>query len=159
MNDPHSILAQKTHQIPLQSLMDSKNPNFPVTSFIYERPPNLFLIIKFSSKPSPRDDYSVIDEYNSTKSIKSNEVGILISSMDPHMYNSNENFSIVFYTRNKHFKNTKYASTIIPPILKIYEKYFNQVYPHSTIKYLTVPNSDTSLCEIKNGMILSRWVR
>lgn len=101
------------------------------------------------------DDELVVDEYNTTASMKASEVGITITNMNPHMYNINDNFSIIFYTRNKHFKNTKFASIEIPKIIDIFIEYTNQEFPHETLKYVTVPNSDLTLSEIKNGMIIS----
>lgn len=87
--------------------------------------------------------------------MKASEVGFTITNMNPHMYNSNDNFSIIFYTRNLHFKNTKFASIEIPKIVEIIEKYVDMKFPHKKLKYVTVPNSDLSLNEIKNGMIIS----
>lgn len=97
-----------------------------------------------------------MDEYNTTASMKASEVGFTINNMVPHKYNINDNFSIIFYTRNKHLQNTKFASIVIPKIIKIYEDFTNQPFNHETLKYVAVPNSDLSLCEVKNGMILSR---
>lgn len=71
------------------------------------------------------------------------------------MYNINENFSIIFYTRNIHFKNTKFASIEIPKIILIIERYVDMKFPLKKLKYVTVPNSDLTLNEIKNGMIIS----
>lgn len=71
------------------------------------------------------------------------------------MYNVNENFSIIFYTRNLHFKNTKFASIEIPKIIDIIERYVDMKFPYKKLKYVTVPNSDFSLNEIKSGMIIS----
>lgn len=87
--------------------------------------------------------------------MKASEVGFTITNMNPHMYNINENFSIIFYTRNLHFKNTKFASIEIPKIIEIIEKYVDTKFPHKKLKYVTVPNSDLTLNEIKNGMIIS----
>lgn len=75
--------------------------------------------------------------------------------MSPHMYNINNNLSIIFYTRNLHLKNTKFASIQIPKILTIIENYVNMKLLHNKIKYVTVPNSDLTLSEIKTGMIIS----
>jgi hypothetical protein len=86
--------------------------------------------------------------------MKASEVGFTITNMNPHMY-QNDNFSIIFYTRNLHFKNTKFASIEIPKIIEIIENYVNRKFPHKKLKYVTVPNSDLSLNEIKNGMIIS----
>lgn len=87
--------------------------------------------------------------------MKASEVGFTITNMNPHMYNVNENFSIIFYTRNLHFKNTKFASIEIPKIIDIIERYVDMKFPNKKLKYLTVPNSDLSLIEIKNGMIIA----
>lgn len=87
--------------------------------------------------------------------MKASEVGFTITNMNPHMYNINENFSIIFYTRNIHFKNTKFASIEIPKIIAIIEKYVDLKFPLKKLKYVTVPNSDLTLNEIKNGMIIS----
>jgi Peptidase family M1 domain len=87
--------------------------------------------------------------------MKASEVGFTITNMNPHMYNINENFSIIFYTRNLHFRNTKFASIEIPKIIDIIERYIDMKFPHKKLKYVTVPNSDLSLNEIKNGMIIS----
>lgn len=87
--------------------------------------------------------------------MKASEVGFTITNMSPHMYHVHENFSIIFYTRNLHFKNTKFASIEIPKIIEIIENYADMKYPHKKLKYVTVPNSDLTLSEIKNGMIIS----
>lgn len=87
--------------------------------------------------------------------MKASEVGFTITNMNPHMYNINENFSIIFYTRNIHFKNTKFASIEIPKIIAIIERYVDRKFPLKKLKYVTVPNSDLTLNEIKNGMIIS----
>lgn len=87
--------------------------------------------------------------------MKASEIGFTITNMNPHMYNINENFSIIFYTRNLHFKNTKFASIEIPKIMEIVEDYVDMKFPNKKLKYVTVPNSDLSLNEIKNGMIIS----
>lgn len=71
------------------------------------------------------------------------------------MYQNADNFSIIFYTRNLHFKNTKFASIEIPKIVEIIETYVDRKFPYKKLKYVTVPNSDLSLNEIKNGMIIS----
>jgi hypothetical protein len=89
--------------------------------------------------------------------VPASAVGFTISNMKPHVYHIMENITMIFYTRNKHFKNTKFASVVIPKIVKIYEDYTDHQYPHNVLKYVTVPNSDTTLCEIKNGMIISRY--
>lgn len=96
-----------------------------------------------------------MDEYNATSSMKASEVGFMVSNMNPHMYNINDNFSIIFYTRNLHFKNTKFASIEISKIVEIIENYVGMKFPNKKLKYVTVPNSDLSLNEIKNGMIIS----
>jgi hypothetical protein len=88
--------------------------------------------------------------------MKASEVGLTISNLNPHMYNIDQNLSVIFYTRNLHFKNTKFASSEIPKILKIIEDFVGMKLPHKKIKYVTVPNSDLTLCEIKTGMIISR---
>lgn len=75
--------------------------------------------------------------------------------MSPHMYNIHSNLSIIFYTRNLHVKNTKFASIQIPKIIIIIENYLSMKFMHNKIKYVTVPNSDLTLSEIKTGMIIS----
>jgi Peptidase family M1 domain len=83
--------------------------------------------------------------------MKASEVGFTITNMNPHMY-VNENFSIIFYTRNLHFKNTKFASNEIAKIIDIIERYIDMKFPHKKLKYVTVPNSDLSLTEITSEM-------
>lgn len=75
--------------------------------------------------------------------------------MNPVLYPINNNLSIVFYTRNLHLKNTKFASILIPKIVTIIEDYIDMKLPHNKIKYITVPNSDVTLSEVKSGMIIS----
>jgi aminopeptidase N len=96
-----------------------------------------------------------VDEYNATSSMKASEVGFAITNMNPHMYQFNDSLSIIFYTRNLHFKNTKFASNQINNIVEALENYLDQKFPHKKLKYVTVPNSDLTLSEIKNGMIIS----
>lgn len=97
-----------------------------------------------------------MDEYNATSAMKASEIGFTITNMNPHMYeHENENFSIIFYTRNMHFNNTKFASIEIPKIIKIIENYVDMKFPYKKLKYVTVPNSDLTLSEIKHGMIIS----
>jgi aminopeptidase N len=102
-----------------------------------------------------RDGKLFVDEYNATSSMKASEVGFSITNMNPHMYQINDSLSIIFYTRNLHFKNTKFASIEIPKIIEVLENYLDQKFPHKKLKYITVPNSDLTLSEIKNGMIIS----
>lgn len=87
--------------------------------------------------------------------MKASEVGLMISNFSPHMYRSDQNLSIIFYTRNLHFKNTKFASIEIPKIIEIIEDFLDMKFTSKKIKYITVPNSDLTLSEIKNGMIIS----
>jgi aminopeptidase N len=75
--------------------------------------------------------------------------------MNPILYHINNNLSIIFYTRNLYFKNTKFASIQIPKIVTIIEEYINLKFSHSKIKYIAVPNSDIHLSEVKSGMIIS----
>ncbi|KAG5677707.1 hypothetical protein PVAND_007440 [Polypedilum vanderplanki] len=101
------------------------------------------------------DDKLFIDEYNATNSMRASEIGLTITNMSPHMYSINNNLSIVFYTRNLHVQNTKFASIQIPKIIAIIEEYLSTKFLHNKIKYVTVPNSDLTLSEIKTGMIIS----
>lgn len=87
--------------------------------------------------------------------MKASEVGLSISNLSPHMYKTDQNLSIIFYTRNIHFKNTKFASIEIPKIIEIIEEFLDMKFIHKKIKYITVPNSDLTLSEIKTGMIIS----
>jgi aminopeptidase N len=100
-------------------------------------------------------DKLFIDEYNATNAMKASEVALTITNMSPHMYNINNNLSLIFYTRNLHLKNTKLASMVIPKILTTIENYVGKKYLKNKIKYVTVPNSDLTLSEIKSGMIIS----
>lgn len=47
------------------------------------------------------------------------------------------------------------GSLVIPKMIEILEKYLDQPFPHNKIKFITVPNSDLSLSEVKHGMIIS----
>lgn len=87
--------------------------------------------------------------------MKASEVGLTISNLSPHMYKTDQNVSIIFYTRNLHFKNTKFASIEIPKIIEIIEEFLDMKFVSKKIKYVTVPNSDLTLSEIKTGMIIS----
>lgn len=75
--------------------------------------------------------------------------------MNPILYHIHNNLSIIFYTRNLYFKNTKFASIQIPKIVTIIEDYINLKFLHTKIKYIAVPNSDIHLSEVKSGMIIS----
>ncbi|KAL7045799.1 hypothetical protein ACKWTF_002339 [Chironomus riparius] len=100
-------------------------------------------------------DKLFIDEYNATTSMKASEIGLTISNMNPILYHIHNNLSIIFYTRNLYFKNTKFASIQIPKIVTIIEEYIDLKFSHSIIKYIAVPNSDIHLSEVKSGMIIS----
>lgn len=87
--------------------------------------------------------------------MKASEVGLTISNLSPHMYKTDQNLSIIFYTRNLHFKNTKFASIQIPKIIDIIQDFLDMKFSSKKIKYITVPNSDLTLSEIKTGMVIS----
>ncbi|XP_050101249.1 glutamyl aminopeptidase-like [Anopheles aquasalis] len=106
------------------------------------------------SEPMEEGDL-VVDTYNTTGMVRASEIGFVVTDMVPERYNITQRVSLLAYTRTRYDEHIKNTTDIFSRIIHIYEQYLGVLFPYETIRYVTIPNADHSIYEIKEGMILS----
>ncbi|ETN63262.1 protease m1 zinc metalloprotease [Anopheles darlingi] len=106
------------------------------------------------SEPMEEGDL-VVDTYNTTGMVRASEIGFVVTDMVPERYNITQRVSLLAYTRTRYDEHIKNTTDIFSRVIHIYEQYLGVLFPYETIRYVTIPNADHSIYEIKEGMILS----
>ncbi|XP_058460813.1 aminopeptidase N-like isoform X2 [Malaya genurostris] len=101
-----------------------------------------------------RDEF-VVDTYNTTGMIRASEIGFIITDMSPERYELTPEIYLIAYTRNIYHNYMKGIVSKFAEVINIYEGYMGMKFPYRIIKYVTIPNTDNTVSEIKEGMILS----
>ncbi|XP_055598880.1 aminopeptidase Ey-like [Uranotaenia lowii] len=106
-------------------------------------------------EPMETDGF-VVDTYNTTGMVRASEIGFIITDMTPERYRLTDKVDLLAYTRNRYDNYMKEVTVeIFAAVMNVYEKYMKLNYPYETIQYVTIPNADIEVREIKEGMILS----
>lgn len=90
--------------------------------------------------------------------IRASEIGFIVTDMTPERYELTDKVHLIAYTRNRYDNYLKEIVSIFAAVMKVYEQYMRMHFPYQAIKYVTIPNADSTVREIKEGMILSRYV-
>ncbi|XP_055549676.1 aminopeptidase N-like [Wyeomyia smithii] len=104
----------------------------------------------------PMDDREyVVDTYNTTGMVRASEIGFIITDMSPERYELTQKVHLLAYTRNSYDNYMKEIISIFARVINFYENYLKMNFPYQRITYVTIPNTDRNVREIKEGMILS----
>lgn len=101
------------------------------------------------------DETFIVDTYNTTGMVRASEIGFIITDMTPERYELTEKVHLIAYTRNRYDLYLKDIVSIFASVMKVYEEFMRMNFPYQAIKYVTIPNADSTVREIKEGMILS----
>ncbi|XP_058063360.1 aminopeptidase N-like [Anopheles bellator] len=106
------------------------------------------------SEPMETDDI-IVDTYNTTGMVRGSEIGFVVTDMVPERYEITTKVSLLAYTRTRYDEHIKNASVTFSRVIQIFEHYLAVPFPYEVIRYVTIPNIDHSIYEIKEGMVLS----
>ncbi|XP_055615513.1 aminopeptidase N-like [Toxorhynchites rutilus septentrionalis] len=101
------------------------------------------------------DESIIVDTYNTTGMVRASEIGFIVTDMTPERYELTEKVDLIAYTRNIYDNYLKEIVSVFASVINVYETYLKMKYPYDTIKYVAVPNMESTVREIKEGMILS----
>ncbi|XP_058826209.1 aminopeptidase N-like [Topomyia yanbarensis] len=106
------------------------------------------------SEPMENDAF-VVDTYNTTGMVRASEIGFIITDMSPERYELTPKVYLIAYTRNSYDSYMKNIVSKFAAVINVYENYMRMSFPYQMIKYVTIPNTESTVREIKEGMILS----
>ncbi|KAL9694789.1 hypothetical protein quinque_014074 [Culex quinquefasciatus] len=111
--------------------------------------------MKFEMSEPMENEAVVVDTYNTTGMVRASEIGFIITDMTPERYELTEKVHLIAYTRNRYDNYLKEIVSVFAAVMNVYEDYMRMNFPYDSIKYVTIPNTESSVREIKEGMILS----
>lgn len=103
------------------------------------------------------NDWS-LDVYQRTSSIKLNNFGFAITNIEAVVVTVTPNLMLNSYFRPKLLPSIAFIDTEIPSLLKSFELYTNVTYPMESINFIGLPSSSNEVIEIKEGLVMARFV-
>lgn len=111
-----------------------------------------FVLVNFST-----NDWT-LDAYSKTSPMKLNNFGFVITNIEAIIVTVTPNLMLNSYFRPKILPSITFIDSEIPSLLKKLETYTNVTYPLESINFIGHPSSSTDIIEIKEGLIIARFV-
>lgn len=100
----------------------------------------------------------IIDHYKTTLPIQLKSYGFAITQMPPTIITINDELSVYAYFR-KDILPMLNVDDYMPIILNALENATGTLHPSNKIRIVGVPNTFDSISEVKNSLIIARYVK
>lgn len=87
-----------------------------------------------------------------------NNFGFVVTNIEAIIITATPNLLLNSYFRPTLLPSITFIDSEIPLILRNIEEYTNITYPMESISFIGLPNSSNDIIEIKQGLVIARWV-
>lgn len=99
-----------------------------------------------------------MDVYERTRPLKLNNFGFVITNIEAIIVTVTPNLMLNSYFQPKLLPSITFIDSEIPLLLKKLELYTNVSYPLASINFIGLPSSSNDIIEIKEGLVIARFV-